>query len=103
MAHKESDLLSVDAYRKSLQADEKDTISREDLYEKLRRKKDKEPGDGVFAKIGDFFKGIGESITNFFSGIAENISSKREASKKKSEEKKQMQDELKRIEAFEPR
>jgi nucleoid DNA-binding protein len=98
MAHKESDLLSVDAYRKSLNTDKDDSISREDLYEKLRRKKDKDPEDGVFAKIGNFFTGIFDSIGNFFSDIFENIAKKREDSKRKSQEKKQMQQELQRIE-----
>ena len=98
LSHKESDLQSVSDYKKSLEADSEESMSREELYTKLRKKKDKSQGEGVFAKIWDGIKGFFAAIGRFFEGIFDNISSKVKTSQQKSQHKKDMKDELRRIE-----
>ncbi len=95
LAHKQSDLLSVSDYKKALENEEKeeDSISREQLYEKLRRGKRDKPTDQE-----PVFKRIWVSITDFFTSISDNIKETFEKRKRKAEERKELRQETERIE-----
>lgn len=74
MAHKESDLLSVSDYKKTLEVgtESDEVISREELYEKLQRGNRKPKVQKV-----SFFKRIGNSISEF----SDNMKKRREEAK----------------------
>ena len=101
LVHRESDLLSVSEYKKSLEKEqikEEDSISREQLYEKLRRSKREEPGKvSFFQKVGDWFKGIGSSIKEFFGSLGSKLQDASSRRKQKTAEKKELKEELHRI------
>ncbi|AIO18971.1 DNA-binding protein HU [Candidatus Izimaplasma bacterium HR1] len=85
LAHKESDLLSVSDYKKSIEEEQEsdDVVSREDLYEKLRRgnrkqRVHKEP----------FFKRLSASISGFFNNISTKLKEAKENRAKHSAENK---------------
>ena len=97
--HKEADLLSVSDYKKSLAEDstsEEETMSRDDLYEKLRRKR--EDHETIFTKAGNAIKSFFASIGNFFKNIANKTKRNLDASKQKREVKRHQKEEIKVIE-----
>ena len=98
-AHKESDLLSVSDYKISLEVEVEDTISRDELYEKLGRKGRKNPNvEPIGVRVARNFKGLFASIGNFFSSIGDKLKSKVDSSKQKSTERKELKEETKRLE-----
>jgi len=95
LAHQESDLLSVADYKRSLDSENDDSefISREELYEKLRRGKRKKPVDQT-----PFFTRIKTNISDYFTNTRDNMKKAREERKQKAVEREEMVIESKRLE-----
>ena len=85
LAHKESDLLSVSDYKKTLDNtnESEEAISREELYEKLKRGNRKQK-----VQKDPFFKKIWTSVSEFFGSIGKKLKESKENRAKLSSEEK---------------
>ena len=94
LAYKESKLLTVEEYKAQMAADEakEDTIDRENIYEKFKRKR-----DDSGSSIKQWFTDLKTSIQDFITKKKEERKLKQEAKKAQKEALREQREEEKRI------